>query len=122
MRARWQELRDAESGVRQGNKTRALTSQCYGKAFCTFEVNTQRLGDPTNGCEKDSSFAYQCEPNQTFTAVKAPAPADGRWIMLSYQPVIDALEGAKFSKEIGPRSPTDLPSIVDRNSFDLATT
>ncbi len=50
-------------GVKQGNVTSHIASQCNGKKQCDYTVDHKVIGDPAYGCAKTYTVEYRCNNN-----------------------------------------------------------
>jgi hypothetical protein len=67
---------------RPSNATGMIRDECRGKDHCDFKVDVSVIGDPVNGCGKDFSVRFRCNPGSPFRSQTLPAEANGKTVVL----------------------------------------
>ena len=67
----------------QGNATRDVEENCGGKSYCEHKIQSDRLGDPAQGCDKDFAVSYFCPSESAMRHNKLPANSEGKTLSLS---------------------------------------
>jgi hypothetical protein len=73
----------ANCGVPVGNVTRELAASCNGRDRCDYSVDTDQLGDPATGCDKDFAVSYFCSARRATRYIRLPPKSDGETLVLS---------------------------------------
>jgi hypothetical protein len=65
-------------GVKPGNATPYASKACDGQALCNILISVRDLGDPAQGCAKDFSLRFRCNPESPVRNVRINGEANGR--------------------------------------------
>jgi hypothetical protein len=65
-------------GVKPGNATPYASKACDGQALCNILISVRDLGDPAQGCAKDFSLRFRCDPQLPVRNIRINGEADGK--------------------------------------------
>jgi hypothetical protein len=68
--------------VKAGNATEFLSKSCDGRPSCNLRISVQELGDPAQGCGKDFSALFLCDPQGPARRRHVPGEANGSTLVL----------------------------------------